>query len=124
MNRVIRRLLLVEDSPALQEALGGVMRGLGRVRVLQVADTAAEALRLLAASPPDLVILDLALREGSGLEVLARVRAEHPGCRVLVFTSHDGEAIRQHCLTAGADRFYSKSRQHRELLADLRETCG
>ena len=118
------RVLLVEDSLALREAFRGFFRGLPAVRELQEVEKAAEALELLAAAPPDILILDLTLREGNGLEVLARVRALGLSCRVLVFTSHDADSVRERCLAAGADRFFSKSRQHRELLQELREICG
>jgi DNA-binding NarL/FixJ family response regulator len=117
-------VLLVEDSPALRDALSGVIRSQRRVGMLQVADTAAEALRLLEQAPPDIVILDLTLREGSGLEVLARLRELRLSCRILVFTGHDTGPVRAFCLAAGADRFFSKSRQHRDLLNELREICG
>lgn len=118
------RVLLVEDSLALREAFRGFFRGLPAVRELQEADKASEALELLATAPPDILILDLTLREGNGFDVLARVRELRPACRVLVFTSHDADSVRERCLAAGADRFFSKSRQHRELLHELREICG
>lgn len=113
------RLLLVEDSPAMQEVLQAILSTMGWVRLVGVAETSAEAIRCFEETRPDLVIVDLLLREGSGFEVLNHIRAGESACRVLVFTSHDSEPFRSRCLQAGADGFYSKSRQHRELVEAL-----
>lgn len=118
------RILLVEDSPALQDVLISILRGMPGVTLVGVAATATEAIGCFEEASPEIVILDLVLREGSGLEVLGHIRALKSSCRVLVFTSHDSEPYRNRCLQAGADAFYSKARNHRELIADLHTYRG
>jgi DNA-binding NarL/FixJ family response regulator len=68
-----------------------------------------------------MVVLDLVLRSGSGLEVLQQIKQRASACRVLVFTVHDAPQFRDRCLDAGADGFFSKLRQHLELISLLRE---
>ncbi len=102
-------------SWSLQNAPGLVLAG--------VVDTAVDALLEFDRRKPDVVILDLALREGSGLDVLREVKRRHSACCVLVFTTHDSEPYRTRCVAAGADYFFSKNKQHRELVQVL-QTLG
>ena len=89
------------------------------MEVAGIAETVAEAIAAFEAHRPDVVILDLSLRIGSGFDVLRAIKQHTPACRVLVFTGHDQESYRQHCLGAGADFFFSKNRQFEELLQQL-----
>ena len=119
-NQDARRVFLVEDSRAMQDTLTAILGRMSHLRLVGVAETAGEALDGFTTLQPDLVVLDLALREGSGLDVLQAIKRRRPECQVFVFTSHDSEPYRARCLAAGADRFYSKARQHRELIDELR----
>jgi DNA-binding NarL/FixJ family response regulator len=89
-----------------------------------VADSPTDAILAFEAHRPEVVILDLALRGGSGLEVLREIKLRTPACRVLVFTGHDTEATRTRCRAAGADFFFSKNREHREFIAQLEVLAG
>lgn len=108
----------------MQDVLQIILGGMHWIQLVGVAATSAEAIRCFEETRPELVIIDLVLREGSGFEVLNHIRARKSACRVLVFTSHDGEPFRSRCLQAGADAFYSKSRQHRELVEVLHNYRG
>jgi len=100
-------LLLVDDDPAVIEELGGLLADLGRLRF---AMTAAEALRLIQASPPDLVLLDVALPDLSGFELCARLKAQPAlaDLPVIFVTSHDSPADELHGLSLGAVDFIHK----------------
>lgn len=119
-NPDARRVFLVEDSRAMQETLTAILVRMSHLRLVGVAETASDALDGFATLQPDLVVLDLGLREGSGVDVLKAIKSRRPECQVFVFTSHDSEPYRARCLAAGANRFYSKARQHRELIDELR----
>ncbi len=103
----------------MQEMLTALLRQMDHLELVGVAETAHDAIASFSTLQPDAVILDLELRQGTGLEVLGAIKARRPECRVLIFTSHDTKPFRTRCLEAGADRFYSKARQHRELLEEL-----
>jgi DNA-binding NarL/FixJ family response regulator len=110
------KALLVEDSPIMRELLTESLAGVSGVQVAAIAETAADAVTAFESHLPDIVILDLALRVGSGLEVLREIKRSAPDCLVMVFTGYDQESFRQHCLAAGADHFFSKNRQHDQLI--------
>jgi DNA-binding NarL/FixJ family response regulator len=73
------------------------------------ADAAYSALAAADADPIDLLILDLSMPGRSGLDLLRRLALRLPALRVLVFTMHDGAAMVQQCLRAGAVGFVTKS---------------
>jgi DNA-binding NarL/FixJ family response regulator len=104
----------------MREILTESLASLPGLEIAGVAETAPDAIAAFESHRPDIVILDLALRVGTGLDVLREIKQRAPACRVLVFTGHDQESYRQHCLGAGADFFFSKNRQHRELIQQLR----
>ena len=114
-----RKVLLVEDSLRMQEILSWSLQTTPGLELAAMADTALAAMGEFDRRNPDVVILDLALREGSGLDVLREIKRRAPACRVLVFTTHDTEPYRTRCLAAGADHFFSTNKQHRELIQVL-----
>ena len=118
--RATLRAMLVEDSPTMQELLIDSLATVPGLEIVGVAETVADAVAEFESQGPDVVVLDLSLREGSGLDVLRVIKVRNPECQVLVFTGHDQPSYRQHCLAAGADFFFSKNRQHDELIQHLR----
>jgi two-component system, OmpR family, response regulator TctD len=100
------RLLLVEDDPYLQETLA---RSLSR-RGMQVscAATAAEALSLWKSGRPDVVVLDLTLPDGDGLNVVSQIRQECLSTPVLVLTARTTVGDRVLGLNSGADDYMAK----------------
>jgi DNA-binding NarL/FixJ family response regulator len=101
------RTLLVDDHPAFLEAARRFLATLP-VQVVGEAHSGREALRLLDALQPALLLLDLALPEGDGLTVLRQVKARPSPPRVVVVTLHDQEEIRAAAEDAGADGFVGK----------------
>ena len=113
------KALLVEDSPRMREILTESLENVPGLEVAGVAETVADAIAAFESHRPDIVILDLSLGVGSGLDVLREIKQRTPRCWVLIFTGHDQESYRQYCLGAGADFFFSKNRQHHELIQQL-----
>ena len=107
------RVLLVEDLPRVQMMLRELIEDPGRFEVVGVADTEDEAVKLYEARRPDVVVVDLNLRSGTGMGVLQRIRQRqgdtHP--LLIVLTNHTLPVLRQACERAGADHFLDKSRE-------------
>lgn len=118
------KLLVVEDSLPLREVLAQSVRAVPGLELVGAVGTAPEAMAAFELHQPDAVILDLALRAGSGLDVLRGIKQQRPACRVLIFSGHDQEPVRARCRAAGADYFFSKTRQQRELLQQLHRLAG
>jgi DNA-binding response OmpR family regulator len=118
-------LLVLEDDDATRTFLADNLTADGFD--LLVADTAREALRLLETAAPDLAILDVGLPDGSGLDVVGRVRAsDGVTCRIdpllplIVVSGRAGELDRLRGLRRGADDFVAKPFSYPELLERVR----
>lgn len=101
----------------MRAAFGDVERDPG-VEILGVADSEKSALDLLAIEDPDLAVIDLELRSGNGLNVLAQARTQDKpvSVKTLVFSNYANRIIRNRCQTLGATAFFDKSFQMDELL--------
>ena len=86
------RVLIVDDHPAVREALA--LR-IGRQSDLEVCGEAAdlsEALRLVAETEPDVAVVDISLKSGSGIDLIKRIRDRNQTVRMLVWSAH-GESL-------------------------------
>lgn len=113
------RVLLIEDSPILRELLANMIEDIAGIEIIAEVDAEEQALAILEEYRPDLAIIDLELREGSGLNVLRRIRA-HPeryrGLHAVVFSNHAHASVRERCRMLGAEAFFDKTFQMDELL--------
>ncbi|AKJ70131.1 hypothetical protein ABW99_19860 [Pandoraea thiooxydans] len=105
------RVFLLEDSAVIRESLAEAIDASGVFIVAGTADTASEAVTLLKEQAFDAIIVDLQLRQGSGIEVLAYLREAglHRSMLSIVLTNYALPALRQRCLDCGAGYFFDKS---------------
>ncbi|MDM0108515.1 response regulator [Variovorax sp. J22R24] len=103
--------ILVEDSETIRDNLIPAMGELADIVVIAVAETAAEALAAMEeySSYWDLAVVDLFLREGSGLTVLRACQSRSPHQRAVVLTNYPTSQMRRRCLDLGADAVFDKS---------------
>jgi DNA-binding NarL/FixJ family response regulator len=103
--------ILVEDSAVIRESLIPAMAELAKVEVIAIAETADEAIAALKAHEHrwQLAVIDLYLRQGTGLAVLRACRGRAPHQHMVVLTNYATEEIRRRCAEAGADRVFDKS---------------
>jgi DNA-binding NtrC family response regulator len=102
-----RRLLSVDDDPMQGRLITAIFRDVPGVSVSLVHD-GAEALQVIAADPPDVVLLDLGLPGMSGLEVLQRMKATSPGIPVIVLTGFADVRTAVQAIQLGAYQFLTK----------------
>jgi two-component system KDP operon response regulator KdpE len=112
-----QRVLVVDDEPQILRALQTNLRGAGYE--VQTAATVAEALAAAAIRPPDAVILDLVLPDGSGTDVCRELR-RWSSMPILVLSAVGDEQEKVAALDAGADDYVTKPFGMDELLARLR----
>ena len=112
-----RHVLVVDDDRTMRVLLSAFLRAGGHDT--EVASGGEEALALLAAGPPDLVLLDYMMSGMSGLEALRRMRAEPrmDDVPILMLTGMDLDARVEEALLAGADGYVRKPVDRRSLLA-------
>jgi two-component system KDP operon response regulator KdpE len=111
------RVLVVDDEPQIVRGLKIILRGAGYV--VEAAETKQQALALLAARPPDAVVLDLVLPDGSGVEICEELR-RWSRLPILVLSAVGDEREKVRALDAGADDYVTKPFGTDELLARLR----
>ena len=111
------RVVLVEDNTTIRETLVPALQELAGARVVAMADGAQEALATLRQVPWDVLVLDMFLREGTGLEVLAQLPGELAGRKVYVLTNYATADLREACVRLGADAVFAKSTELDEFFA-------
>src|SRR5690349_1498304 len=103
--------ILVEDNATIRENLIPAMSDLAGLQVIAVAETAAAAISALEeySDTWQLAVVDLFLKEGSGLTVVRACQNRQASQHVLVLTNYATSEIRQRCLALGADGIFDKS---------------
>ena len=103
------RVLIVEDHPLFRERVAELVHKEEDMQVCGEADNIQSALEVLRTPPPvDLVVLDISLRTGNGLELLKQMRAEEITTPVLVLSMHDDSLYAERSLRAGARGYINK----------------
>ena len=113
------RVVLVEDSAMLRGMLCEMLAELDGVGVVAEAEDEQGALAALETQRPDLAIIDLELRQGSGLGVLRQLQAQPERFgrpRAVVFSNYGHAPVRARCEQLGVERFFDKSFQLDELI--------
>ena len=113
------RVVLVEDSAMLRGMLCEMLAELDGVGVVAEAEDEQGALAALETQRPDLAIIDLELRQSSGLGVLRQLQAEPERFgrpRAVVFSNYGHAPVRARCEQLGVERFFDKSFQLDELI--------
>lgn len=111
------RVFLVDDHELLRRGLRDLLAGDDRVHVVGEAGTAQQALTRIPAARPDVVVLDVRLPDGSGVEVCRRLRSTMPALAVLILTAYDEQdETRVSAVRAGAMGFLLKQTTGAELL--------
>lgn len=111
------RVYIVDDSTTVRNNLSQTLKELAQIEPAGTTDTEHEAKRWLAANEWDLAIVDLFLREGSGMNVLQGLRRSRPGQRIVVLSNHSSPDVRWRCRQLGADAVFDKSLEIEALVA-------
>jgi DNA-binding NarL/FixJ family response regulator len=117
------RVFVVEDSVALRERIVGDIASLDRLDVVGWAESENHAVEAIEELSPDVVVTDLGLKEGSGVNLVRQVRAKRPALppRIVVLTNYATPEYRARCLQYGADEFFDKTSEYDDFLAVMRK---
>ncbi len=121
MKRSPIRVFLVDDHPLVREWLGNLLRLEPDFDVCGQADDSAPALAAMTAQPPDVAIVDLSLKHGSGLELIKNLRVHVPSARVLVLSMHEEISDVERALRAGALGYVMKRESTGQIVAAIRQ---
>jgi DNA-binding NarL/FixJ family response regulator len=123
MNRSPLTVFIADDSEPVAEMLTELISAPGRIEVIGVGATEEAAIESIRAMKPDVVVLDLQLKTGSGTNVIRAVRAtdELARTRLMVASNHTAPQLKAGCLELGADGYFDKVKELGALAAALSE---
>jgi DNA-binding NarL/FixJ family response regulator len=103
------KVFIADDSQILRERLKTMLADLPEVEIAGQAKDTPEAIQSIKELKPDVVILDIRMPGGSGIEVLQSIKKDRPGIKVIVFTNYPYPQYRKKCMEFGADFFFAKA---------------
>ena len=118
------RILLADDHAVVRSGYRRLLDAEPDLRVVAEAASGAQAYAAVVNDPPDVVVLDLNLGDGSGIEVMRRMLARHGGLKVLVFTMYNSPAHATQALRAGALGYLTKSSDPAQMIDAVRSVAA
>ncbi len=114
------RILVVDDHPITRQGLAQLINFESDLEVCGEADGVAQARALIDELGPDLVLLDITLPDGSGLEVIKDTLAIHPDCQILVISMHEEALYAERVLRAGGRGYIMKQEGGKKIMEAIR----
>jgi DNA-binding NarL/FixJ family response regulator len=114
-------VFLVDDHPLLREGLAGLINRAPEIKICGEAETASDALDGICRTKADAAIVDLSLKEGSGIELIKAIRSNAPNTAVLVLSMHDERRYAERCIRAGARGYVMKAELATRVVDALRD---
>jgi DNA-binding NarL/FixJ family response regulator len=118
------RIFVVDDHPLVRDGLAARIGQEPDMRVCGEADSVSGAQQRLRTLGVDVVILDLALKDGYGLELIKAIKKQQPLVKILVFTGYGEEVFGQRVLRLGADGYVSKQQAPQDMIDAIRAVAA
>ena len=110
------RVFIADDSDVLRERLFDLLSEVKGLEIVGQAKNGVEASNLIWALQPDVVILDICMNGGNGIDALQTIKKYDSAPIVMIFTNYPSHQYRKRCLEGGADFFFDKSTEFEELI--------
>jgi len=121
ISKARKRIFLVDDHPLVREWLTNLIHQQTDMTVCGESETAPHALQTIAGAKPDVAIVDLSLKDSSGIELIKALREAQPNVAVLVLSMHDEEHYAERALRAGAKGYVMKRETTRKVIEAIRK---
>jgi DNA-binding NarL/FixJ family response regulator len=118
------RVLIVDDHAVVRLGLRSLLSHANGFRVVGEASSAAESVRLVAQTRPDVVLMDVRLPDGSGVEACRRIKQESADTRVVMLTSYSDEEAIVGAVMAGASGYLLKQADGERLIQAIRDAAA
>lgn len=115
------KLFIADGSALVRERLKSAVGDLEETQIVGLADDFAEAVEMLPRLNPDVVILDIHILGGSGIDILKEIKSEASSPVVIVLTNHSSLEYRKICQELGADHFFDKAKELEKAVEILRQ---
>src|SRR6266545_6132423 len=120
MSRVPLRVLLVDDHEVVRSGIAAMLKSTDDIVVAGEAGTVRDAVAQAERTRPDVVVMDVRLADGSGIEATREIRANHPATRVLMLTSFADDEALFSSIMAGASGYVLKQVRSGDLVRAIR----
>ena len=115
------RVLIADDSKPVRERLVSLLTELDDVNIVGQAENTIEAKILIKELNPDLVILDIRMPGGTGMDIIEDIKKFNPKIKIIILTNYHFPQYKEKCLSNGADYFFSKSGEYEKMLDVIEE---
>jgi DNA-binding NarL/FixJ family response regulator len=120
----MRKVFIVDDHPIVRDGLAQLVTGESDLEVCGTGEEVSASLRAILETQPDLVLLDVSLKDSDGLELAKELKARVPHLPVLMLSMHDESLYTERALRAGTRGFIMKEEAPQTLLAAIRKVLG
>jgi DNA-binding NarL/FixJ family response regulator len=118
------KIVIVDDHPAVREALAIRISNLPDLEVCGEAADVADGLKLVIEQKPDLAIIDISLKTGDGLDLIKRIKARGEPVRMLVWSMHSESLYAERSLRAGAQGYITKEQATSQIVEAIRQVLN
>jgi DNA-binding NarL/FixJ family response regulator len=124
MNPQKANVFIVDDHPLVREWLTNLIHQQPDFLVCGEAEEAAAALQAIITIKPDVAIVDISLKEGSGIELIKNIKAHCPAVAVIVLSMHDESLYAERAIRAGARGYIMKRETTKKIIEAIRTVLG
>jgi DNA-binding NarL/FixJ family response regulator len=117
------RVLVVDDHAVFSDALTTILRTEPGIEVVGTGGTVREAIDAARALQPDVILLDVHMPDGSGVEAAAAIKKQRPDTQVVVLTSDEDEAVLRSAVQAGVTGYLSKHESAAQVIQAVRSAA-
>lgn len=115
------KIFLVDDHPLVREWLTNLIHQQPDLIVCGESEDAPHALQEISTARPEIAIVDISLKRGSGIELIKNLKASHPGVAVIVLSMHDERLYAERALRAGARGYIMKRETAKKVITAIRQ---
>src|SRR5262249_41381781 len=115
------KVLLVDDHPLVREWLTSLIDQQPDMSVCGEAEAIADAVKILKSATPDIAVVDLSLKEASGLELVKTIKSRWPNVGVVVLSMHEEDIYAERAIRAGARGYVMKRESTKRIITAIRE---
>lgn len=121
MNKPKVKIFLVDDHPLVREWLTHLIQQQPDLVVCGESEDAPHALQEISITKPDVAVVDISLKHGSGIELIKNIKRLHPGIAMIVLSMHDERLYAERALRAGARGYIMKRETAKKVITAIRQ---
>ena len=115
-NQLKTRIMIVDDHPIVREGYSRLIEREENLQVCSEADSKVDAIKKVMNDPPDLIIVDISLKDGSGLELIKDIKSQFKQIKMLTVSMHDETLFAERSIRAGALGYVNKQQAAEQLI--------